>query len=168
MFNADINIKLNHEIYNDGKYQIKKAGVCDIYDIGGKPNYYEADITSYVCSNELEYYYYLDYVIFIEEYIMGYFIGDIGYNCIDTQFSKKEDKVYYLLDICMEYVVEEKFNHIPFNLLIEYLLRHCKNNNCKLLELKIDFNNKFVKFYEYLKSNFNFVEYNGYLLKQII
>lgn len=167
MFKADINIKLSHEVYDDGTYKIKEAGVCDIYDIGGKPGIYDVDITSYMCSDEIQYYYYLDYVIFVEKYIMGYFIGDVGYNFIDTPISKKEDKVYYLMDICMYDIIEENIETHEFKLMLQYLYRHCKNNNCKVLQLKLDHRNRYELFYENLKINHNFIEFNGYLLKQI-
>ena len=167
MFISDIELRLIHEEYNDGTYKIIEAGVCDIYDIGGDPARYDPDITSYMCSKKITYYYSLDYVIFVEKYIMGYFIGDIGRNYMDTPFSTKDDLVYYLMDICMEYIFEDNIEHKPFKVLMEYLFRHCKNNHCKVLELKIDSDNRYKPFYDYIKSNYNFIEWNDYLLKEI-
>ena len=164
MFIADIDLRLTHEKYDDGKYRILEAGVCDIYDIGGQPSLYDPDITSYMCSDKITYYYSLDYVIFVENHIMG----DIGRNCINTPFSNNDDLVYYLMDTCMQYIIENPNEHEPFKLLMNYLFRHCKNNNCKVLELKIDSFCKYKQFYEFIKNNYHFVEWNGYLLKEIL
>lgn len=167
MFNADNDLRLNHEEYNDGKYKIKAAGVCDIYDIGGDPSRYDPDISSYICSDEIVYLYSLDYVIFVEKFIEGYFIGEIGRNYLDTPLSNKEDLVYYLMDICMDYIIEDENQHEPLKKLLQYLFRHCKNNNCKVLELKKDSNDRYKPFYDYVIRNYEFIEWNGYLLKKI-
>lgn len=168
MFIENEKIRLKYEDYNDGRYVIKEAGVCDIYDIGGQPACNEPMISTYQQSEDIDYLYSMDYVILTDKFIMGYFIGAIGNNDCDTIFTTKDDLIYELLDIYLEYDYDEDDDPIEFNILFNYLLRHCKNNNCKLLQLRIDKDNRYNLFYNYVKNKFELIESNGFLIKRII
>ena len=87
---------------------------------------------------------------------------------IYTIFTTKDDLVYELLDICLEYDYDKEDDPTEFNILFNYLLRHCKNNNCKLLQLRIDKDNRYNLFYNYIKKHFGLIESDGFLFKKII
>ncbi len=114
-----------------------------------------------------DYDYNYDYVILFINYIQGYFIGEVGYNENDTKYTKNTDLVYCLREIWLNIGYEDNQEPKEFIILFEYLIRHCKKNNCKMLQLKIDKNRRYQLFYDYVKEKFNMEEYANYLIKQI-
>ena len=167
MFKPDKTFKTIYEKYDDSKYKINAADVGDIFDIGGDPACYDPEIYSYQEEEYIDYTYYMDYVIFVDTYISGYFIGENGKNDIDTPFATTNDYVYNLYDISMDYDFDEDEEPTEYLIFFDYLIRHCKNNECTQLQLKIDNDNRYQLFYDYCKKNLGFIQWNNYLIRKI-
>lgn len=156
-----------YEEYEEENLQIRDAGCCGMFDVGWVPCRFDPCIGTYQKVEAYSKYYVLDYVMLtVDRWINGYFIGIAGWNDRDTPYSRKEDQVYDLWDLCVDELMDDTdTGHL--DKLFAYLLRHCANNHCRALQIRMDDPRRYQLFYDHCKTHFGMEEWNGYLYLKI-
>ncbi len=168
MFIADQTFMFKYERFELQNLVIDKATIDSFFEIGGNARCFEPDNTTYEAFPITSYSYDYDYVtLLIDKCVQGYFIGEVGMNIEDTPLSNSNDWVYALYEIWINIGYDDGEEPEMFIFLFEYLLRHCKNNGCKLLLIMKDKENRYAHFYDYVKKRFGMQEYKNYLIKAI-
>lgn len=165
---VDFDVCPEYEEYIDGDLKIGDAGCSGMFDIGWMPWRFEPCIGSYQKVEHFGKYYVLDYIRMMVGYnVEGYFIGVGGKNDRDTPYSRSSDMVYDLWDLCVDELLEDGEDTGFLDKLFAYLLRHCKNNNCCALQIRMDDQDRYRPFYDHCKTHFGMKQWEGYLYKQI-
>lgn len=164
----DNNMLPRYEEYVEGDLKIGDAGCGGMFDVGWTPCRFEPCIGSYQKTEGYSKYYSLDYIMLtVERMIEAYFIGIAGWNDRDTPYSRREELVYDLWDLCIDELLENGEDTGYLDKLFAYLLRHCANNNCRALQIQMDDKDRYRPFYDHCKARFGMGEWNGYLYKKI-
>ena len=167
LFYIDRNICPHYETYIEGDLTIGDAGCCGMFDVGWAPERFEPCIGSYQKVQAYSKYYVLDYIrLTVDQWIAGYFVGIAGWNDRDTPYSRREEPVFDLWDLCVDELLEPGEDTGHLDKLFAYLLRHCENNGCRALQIRMDDERRYAPFYDHCKRHFGMQEWNGYLYKQ--
>ncbi len=167
MFQISENFVITYENFDDGKVQISKASFWDREEMGGDPAYFAPDFSSYQQNANINYDYATDFVTLTKGVRQGYFIGCIGSNHCNTPLANQSEFVYNLWEFWLNISYEDGGQPTEFLQLFHYLLRHAKNNGCKLLQVKMDKARRYQPFYDNLQQNFAFQQFDDYLIKVV-